>query len=272
MEIKRLFITEKDSEADTCRKEVLPKLYASQWTDDQILEQRTFTPGKIIVFGRVCKRQKPKKPDYLLRIAQNYLIAVVEAKKNYQAAAAGLQQAKDYARSLELNYAYATNGTEIVEFDFITGRETIVDRFPTPQELWNRLRAIDPIAHRTEELLLKPFFANPGKPPRYYQEIAINRAIQAILEGRKRLLLTLATGTGKTSIAFQIIHKLWNNRWNVSGEYRRPKVLFLADRRFSVDDPYSKDFAVFADARASVFDDGPVTSREIYFSTYQTLA
>jgi type I restriction enzyme, R subunit len=268
----KIIILEHDSEADTCRKEVTPKLYASEWKDDQILEQRTFTDGKIIVLGKVAKRQKPKKPDYLLRIAQNFLIAVIEAKKSYKSASAGLQQAKDYAESLKLKFAYATNGTVIVEYDYITGQETILERYPTPQELWNRLQAFEPISDYTKEILLKPLNSNLGKTSRYYQEIAINRAIQAILEGKKRLLLTLATGTGKTAVAFQIIWKLWNNRWNNSGEHRRPKVLFLADRSILVDDPHAKDFAVFGDARALISEDGATTSREIYFSTYQSLA
>lgn len=271
-EEKKIIILDQDSEADTCRKEVTPKLYASEWTDEQILEQRTFTDGKIIVLGKVARRQTPKKADYILRIAQNFPVAVVEAKKRYKTAAAGLQQAKDYAEILGLKFAYATNGAEIIEFDYITGLETEVKDFPTPQQLWNRLQAANPVSEHTREILLKPLFPNPDKPPRYYQEIAVNRAIQAILEGRKRLLLTLATGTGKTVIAFQIIYKLWNNRWNTSGEHRRPKVLFLADRTVLVDDPHSKDFAVFGDARALVSDSGAKTSREIYFSTYQALA
>ncbi|MBV6441812.1 MAG: hypothetical protein EPGJADBJ_03503 [Saprospiraceae bacterium] len=271
-EKKIIILPDSDSEADTCRKEVTPKLYASEWTDEQILEQRVFTDGKIIVLGKVAKRQKPKKADYILRIGQNFPVAVIEAKKKYKTAAAGLQQAKDYAETLGLKFAYATNGAEIVEFDYVTGFETIIDRYPTPQELWNRLQAAEPISERTKEILLKPLFPTPSKPPRYYQEIAVNRAVQAILEGKKRVLLTLATGTGKTSVAFQIIYKLWNNRWNNTGEHRRPKVLFLADRKVLVDDPYVKDFAVFGDARASVFDSGATTSREIYFSTYQSLA
>ncbi|MDX1908368.1 MAG: DEAD/DEAH box helicase family protein [Bacteroidia bacterium] len=273
MEAKKIIIPlHSDSEADTCRKEVTPRLYASGWTDDQILEQRTFTDGKIVVLGKVAKRQKPKKADYILRIGQNFPIAVIEAKKKYTIAATGLQQAKDYAQALDCRFAYATNGAEIIEFDFITGLETIITQYPTPQQLWSRLHATAPIPEYVKEVLLKPLNPNLGKSPRYYQEIAINRAVQAILEGKKRLLLTLATGTGKTSVAFQIIYKLWSNRWNTTGEHRRPKVLFLADRKVLVDDPYSKDFAIFGDARASIFDDGATTSREIYFSTYQSLA
>lgn len=273
MESKRIIVPRNsDTEADTCRKEVTPRLYASEWTDEQILEQRTFTDGKIIVLGKIAKRQKPKKADYILRLGQNFPIAVIEAKKKYKSASDGLQQAREYAETLGCPFAYATNGAEIVEFDFVTGTETVITSYPTPHELWNRFQTSRPIQDNVKEILLKPLNSNSGKSPRYYQEIAVNRAVQSILENRKRLLLTLATGTGKTSVAFQIIYKLWNNRWNTTGEHRRPKILFLADRKVLVDDPYAKDFAIFGDARASVFDDGATTSREIYFSTYQSLA
>jgi len=261
-----------DSEADTCRKDVLPKLYASQWTDDLILEQRTFTDGKIVVLGRKAKRKKAKRFDYLLRYSQNFPIAIVEAKVKYKEAGDGIQQAKDYAQILGLKFAYSTNGIDILEFDFITGIEQKISNYPTPKELWSRLNVVDPVKKEIEETFLKPFFAIPGKEIRYYQRIAVNKAVKAILEGRKRTLLTLATGTGKTTIAFQIIYKLWNNRWNIRGDHRRPKVLFLADRSVLVTDPHAKDFAVFGDARCLVPDEGLTSSREIYFSTYQSLA
>ncbi|KAF5053288.1 Type III restriction enzyme, res subunit [anaerobic digester metagenome] len=272
MSDKIIHINNEDSEADTCRKEVLPKLYQSNWTDDLILEQRTFTDGKIIVIGRKAKRKKAKRFDYLLRYSRNMPIAIVEAKKKYKSAGDGLQQAKDYAEILGLKFAYSTNGTEIIEFDFITGLETKITSYPTPQELWDRLNQADPVKPEIQETYLKPFFATPNKEVRYYQRIAINRAVKAMLEGKKRALLTLATGTGKTTVAFQVIYKLWNNRWNTKGEYRRPKVLFLADRSILVSDPHAKDFAVFGDARCLVPDEGLPSSREIYFSTYQSLA
>lgn len=267
-----IYITQNDSEADTCRKEVLPKLYGSQWTDDLILEQRTFTAGKIIVIGRKAKRKKAKRFDYLLRYSQNFPIAIIEAKRAYRTAAEGMQQAKDYAQILGLKFAYATNGKEILEFDFITGLEKKIETFPTPTELWNRLNSVETIKPEIQDTFLKPFVATPGKEIRYYQQIAINRAIKAILDGRQRALLTLATGTGKTTVAFQIIHKLWSNRWNKKGEHRRPKVLFLADRSVLVTDPHAKDFALFGDARCLVPEEGLPSSREIYFSTYQSLA
>lgn len=272
MDNKIIHINEYDSEADTCRKEVLPRLYDSKWTDDLILEQRTFTDGKIIVIGRKAKRKKAKRFDYLLRYSQNFPIAIVEAKKKYRSAADGIQQAKDYAQILGLKFAYSTNGTEILEFDFITGLETKISKYPTPVELWERLNRVENVKPEIQEIYLKPFFPIPSKPERYYQQIAINRSVKAVLEGKRRALLTLATGTGKTTIAFQIIYKLWNNRWNTKGEYRRPKVLFLADRSILVTDPHAKDFAVFGDARCLVPEEGLPSSREVYFSTYQSLA
>ena len=184
-----------------------------------------------------------------------------------------MQQAKEYAQMLGLKFAYSTNGTDILEFDFTSGIEQPVSKYPTPTELWNRLNSVEPIKPEIQGTLLKPFLPQYGDSyPRYYKIIAINRVVKAILEGKKRALLTLATGTGKTSVAFQIIYKLWSNRWNTKGEHRRPKVLFLADRSVLVTDPHAKDFAVFGDARCLVPDEGLPSSREIYFSTYQSLA
>lgn len=270
--IKKSTIINQDSEADTCRKEVTPKLYTSLWNDDQILEQRTFTDGRIIVLGRKAKRKKAKRADYILRYAPDYPIAVIEAKKKDISAAEGLQQAKDYAQILGLNFAYATNGTEIIEYDFITGLETKLITFPTPDELWQREARNENIDSTIEDVLLKPFNTMGGKRPRYYQTIAINRAIKNILSGKRRILLTMATGTGKTTVSFQIIYKLWSNKWNKRGDNRRPKVLFIADRNILVNDPHSKDFSIFGDARCLVPEEGIVTSREVYFSTYQSLA
>lgn len=271
-EKKQIYIYDKDSEADTCRKKVTPKLYAAGWQDSQIMEQRTFTDGKIIVIGKTGKRQEGKRADYLLRYRQNFPIAVVEAKTKYINAAAGLQQAKEYAEILQLKFAYATNGTRIIEYDYTTGIEREIQEFPRPEELWHRLNETNPISKDILPIFFQPFYPNPDKPPRYYQIIAINRATQAILEGKKRALLCMATGTGKTTTAFQIIYKLWKNRWNLKGNHYRPKVLFLADRSVLVEDPHSKDFAIFKDARCLVPIDGLLKSREIYFSTYQSLA
>lgn len=260
-----------ESEADTCRKYVLPKLYDAGWTDDQISEQRYFTDGRIVIAGSKVKRRPQKRADYLLRYARDFALAVVEAKASYKKPADGFQQAKDYAEILGLKFAYATNGQGIVEHDFLTGLDRELEAFPSPADLWNRLRAHEGISDEIAARLLTPYYHQPGKTPRYYQDIAINRAVQAILQGKRRVLLTLATGTGKTLVAFQICWKLWNSRWNRTGEYRRPRILYLADRNVLVDDPKDKIFAPFGDARWKI--EGEANKgREMYFATYQAIA
>jgi type I restriction enzyme R subunit len=259
------------SEADTCRRFVLPKLYAAGWTDDQISEQKTFTDGRIVLAGDKPRRRPQKRADYLLRYRKDFAIAVVEAKSIYEKPGDGLQQAKEYAQILGLKFAYATNGKGIVEHDFLTGRDNDLDEFPSADELWNRLREAEAIDDKAAERLLTPYYHLSGKSPRYYQEIAINRAVQSILQGKRRVLLTLATGTGKTVIAFQICYKLWSSRWNPNGEYRRPRILYLTDRNILVDDPKDKIFTPFGDARWKIAGKA-VKSREMYFATYQAIA
>jgi type I restriction enzyme, R subunit len=259
------------TEADTCRRYVLPKLYAAGWTDEQISEQKSFTDGRIVVAGTKVKRRPQKRADYLLRYRRDFPIAVVEAKAIYSNPGDGLQQAKEYAQILGLKFAYATNGRGIVEHDFLTGREADLDGFPSADQLWGRLRLGEGIDEKEAERVLAPYYHLSGKSPRYYQEIAINRAVQALLQGKRRVLLTLATGTGKTVIAFQICYKLWSSRWNRSGEHRRPRILYLADRNVLVDDPKDKIFAPFGDARWKISGEA-VKSREMYFATYQAIA
>jgi type I restriction enzyme, R subunit len=259
------------TEADTCRLYVLPKLYAAAWTDEQISEQKSFTDGRIVVAGTKVKRRPQKRADYLLRYRRDFPIAVVEAKSIYGTPGDGLQQAKEYAQILGLKFAYATNGRGIVEHDFLTGRDNDLADFPSADDLWARLRASEGIDEKTAERVLAPYYHLSGKTPRYYQEIAINRAVQGILQGKRRILLTLATGTGKTVIAFQISYKLWSSRWNRAGEHRRPRILYLADRNILVDDPKDKTFAPFGDARWKISGEA-LKSREMYFATYQAIA
>ncbi len=177
------------NEADTCRKYVLPKLYAAGWNDDQINEQKSFTDGRIVPVGPRGRRKPCKRADYLLRYARDFMLAVVEAKAAYRLPGDGLQQAKDYAAILGLKFAYSTNGHGIVEFDFTTGKEGELDIFPKPAELWERFRASEKIEdEETANGLLTPANAAVGKGQRYYQEIAINRVVQAVLQGKKRIL------------------------------------------------------------------------------------
>ena len=260
------------TEADTCRKYILPKLYAAGWIDDQISEQRTFTDGRIMVVGTKISRRPQKRADYLLRYRPNFTIAVVEAKSVFKNPYDGLQQAKEYAQILDLKFAYSTNGHGIIEFDFLTGRESDLELFPSPKELWGRLRTYLKLNQTDQQQrFLSPSLPVPDKPLRYYQEIAINRVIHTILKGRSRVLINMATGTGKTDVALHICWKLWNTRWNRTGEPRRPRILYLSDRSVLVDDPKDKQFAQFGDARWKIQGEA-IKSREIYFATYQAIA
>jgi type I restriction enzyme R subunit len=259
------------NEADTCRTYVLPKLYSAGWEDTQISEQKSFTDGRIVPVGNRAIRRPQKRADYLLRYRRDFPIAVVEAKAAYRTSGDGLQQAKVYAEILGLKFAYATNGHSIIEHDFLTGLDNELQAFPTPSDLWARLSAAENITEDVGNRLLTPYYHLSGRPTRYYQEIAINRTVQSVLQGKKRILLTLATGTGKTEVAFQICWKLTNSLWNRTGEHRRPRILYLADRNILIDDPKDKTFAPFGEARHKIEGEA-VKSREMYFAIYQAIA
>lgn len=263
------------SEADTCRKYVVPLLQSAGWDSEphSIAEQRTITDGRIVPVGKGFIRKPPRRVDYLLRYRRDFPLAVVEAKAAYKQAADGVQQAKQYAEMLGLKFAYATNGHEVIEFDYCSGLETARTDYPTPDELWQRYRAAAGIKdQQVADRLLTPFNHEVGKGERYYAQIAVNRTMEAILTGKRRLLLTMATGTGKTAVAFQLCWKLWNAHWNRTGEHRRPRILYLADRNILVDQPKDGIFAAFGDARYKIESGEVVQSREMYFAIYQALA
>jgi hypothetical protein len=263
------------SEADTCRKLVVPLLQAAGWDSEphSIAEQRTVTDGRIVPVGKGFIRKPPKRVDYLLRYRRDFPLAVVEAKAAYKHAADGLQQAKHYAEMLGLKFAYATNGHDILEFDYTTGLELTRTDYPAPDELWQRYRTAAGIRDQAvADRLLTPFNHDVGKGERYYAQIAVNRTMEAILKGQRRLLLTMATGTGKTVVAFQLCWKLWSSRWNRTGEFRKPRILYLADRNILVDQPKDGIFAAFGDARYKIESGEVVHSREMYFAIYQALA
>jgi type I restriction enzyme R subunit len=263
------------TEAETCRKFVIPKLVSAGWDAEphSIAEQRTITDGRVVPVGKGFIRKPPKRVDFLLRYTRDFALAVVEAKANYRTAADAVQQARQYAEMLDLHFAYATNGPNIIEIDYFTGHETHVSEYPTPDALWRRYRQGKGLAQpEIGERLLTPFNHELGKSERYYQEIAINRTVEAFLKGRRRLLITMATGTGKTFVAFQVCWKLWSARWNRTGDYRRPRILYLADRNILVDQPKDGLFAAFGDARYKIESGEIVQSREMYFAIYQALA
>lgn len=259
------------TEADTCRKYVLPKLYAAGWSDDQISEQKYFTDGRIIVTRQRHFRKPGKKADYLLNYRPDYRLAVIEAKVSYKNPADGLQQAMEYAEILGLKFAYSTNGHGIVEHDYTTGGQQVLDIFPSPDELWRRVRVAEGLADdKAAEDLLFPFnreLRNPDgsiKTPRYFQEIAIHRAVQAVLQGKPRILITMATGTGKTFVAVQIVWKLWKTG-------HKARILYLVDRNILVDQPLVREFNIFGDAVWKIQGEAK-KGREIYFALYQALA
>lgn len=264
------------NEADTCTKLVLPRLAAAGWDvpPHSYTEQRTFTDGRVFVQRDAkTRRGEKKRVDYLLRYTRDYAIAVIEAKAKYKHAAEGLAQAKDYAEALGLRFAYATNGVGIVEFDFETGAETELAEFPRPQELIARIGQTEGLNEKQTDQLLTGSYVQPNKAPRYYQEIAINRVVKELLQGSDRVLVTMATGTGKTVVAFQICWKLWSAKWNRKGDpTRRPRILYLADRNILVNDPKDKTFTPFEDARCKIEGGVATKSREMYFATYQSIA
>ena len=262
------------NEADTCRIHVTPKLQEAGWEGQphSITEQYTFTDGRVEIRGTSIHRGEKKRADYLLRYTRDFPIAVVEAKPETTPVGQGMQQAKEYAEILGLKFAYATNGREILEFDYTTGQENRLSSYPSPSELFTRLQQAEGLPESAIEPLLSPYYHVTGFAPRYYQQIAINRTVQSVLQGKDRILITMATGTGKTVVAFQICWKLWNARWNRAGAHRKPRILFLADRNVLVDDPKDKTFAPFGDARYKIEGDVISKSREMYFAIYQAIA
>lgn len=222
--------------------------------------------------GGKARRGRQKRAAFILRYRSDFSIAVVEAKSKYKHAADGLQQVREYAEILGLKFAYSTNGREIFEVDYTTGIEREIYSYPSPEELWQRLSAAEKMDADIKDHLLSPTYPDESKPLRYYQEIAVNRSVQAVLQERKRVLLTLCTGAGKTAVAFQISWKLWNGGWTAKGKNRKPKILFLADRNVLVDDPKDKDFSVFGDARFKISGGEISKGRDIYFAIYQAIA
>ncbi|MBP8001611.1 MAG: DEAD/DEAH box helicase family protein [Chloroflexi bacterium] len=255
------------SEADTCRQYVLPKLYAAAWEDDFIAEQRYITDGRIVPVGqRKHLRKERLRPDYILYLKRNYPIAVVEAKAEYKKPGDGLQQAIQYAEMLGLNFAYATNGHGIVERDLQAGMERDLTAFPTPDELWERLRGVKQLDQESDAAASLTAYHEEigGKSARYYQQVAINRAVDAVIKGQPRIPLTMATGTGKTFVAFQIVWRLWK-----AG--RKKRILFLADRNVLIDQAKDRTFSPMGDAVVKI-KGRAVKSREMYFALYQALA
>ncbi len=262
------------TEADIRTKFITPALVGAdggKWNVmTQIREEVYFTKGRVIVRGKTVKRGEAKKADYILFYKPNLPIAVIEAKDNNHSVGAGMQQALDYAEILDVPFAFSSNGDAFLEHDR-TGtagtveREIPLDEFPSPDDLWARYRAAKGYTAAQEAVATQDYYDDgSGKAPRYYQLIAINRTVEAIARGENRILLVMATGTGKTYTAFQIIWRLWK-----SGAKKR--ILFLVDRNILADQTKTNDFKPFGQAMTKITNRTVDKAFEIYLSLYQAV-
>lgn len=256
------------NESDTRLKLIDPAVMKSWDRGTQVFTEYYFTGGEIVVRGNMVTRKDKKKADYLLMYAPNIPLAIIEAKDTNHTIDAGLQQGMGYAQLLDIPFAYSSNGKGFVEHDFLTGKERTfsMDEFPTPMELWDRYSRFKKLEHPySQEILTAPYYQEyGGSRPRYYQCIAINRTLEAIAKGKDRILLVMATGTGKTFTAFQIVHRL-----RQTSAVR--KVLYLADRNILVDQTIDGDFKPLKRVTTKVTGRKLDSAYEVYFSLYQQL-
>jgi len=259
------------NETEICQGFITPAIVRAGWNKlTQIRREFTFTAGQVLVRGKVAVRGKQKRADYLLFFENNLPLAVVEAKDNRHAVGAGMQQAIAYAESLDVPFVFASNGDGFMFHDR-TGLSTPVERFlsleefPSPEELWSRYRAWKGFSDDAERVIRHPYYEDPGgKEPRYYQRIAIQRTVEAVARGQRRILVAMATGCGKTYTAFQIIWRLWK-----AGTVKR--VLFLADRNILVDQTITNDFKPFGGVMTKVRGRHIDKAFEIYLTLYQAV-
>lgn len=260
------------SERDICTQFILPALVKSGWdVAKQIREEIFFTDGRIFVKGNKTTRGKRKRADFILYLKPNIPIAVIEAKDNNHSVGAGLQQALSYAEILDVPVAFSSNGDGFVQHDRSGFSEQIekelsLDTFPSPAELWKMYKKYKMIETSGQEEIASfdYFFDGSGRAPRYYQQIAINRTVEAIARGENRVLLVMATGTGKTYTAFQIIYRLWKNG-------RKKRILFLAYRNVLIDQTKRNDFKHFKDRMTVIKKKKIDKAFEIYLALYQGL-
>lgn len=263
------FNKKKLSEEDIKMKYITPAIEQAGWDiKKQIRAEYTFTDGRVIVRGNVTTRGKKKRADYILFYKPNMPLAIIEAKDNRHSVGAGMQQGLEYGEILDIPFVYSSNGDGFIEHDRFTGkeRELSLDEFPTRDELWSRYLVAKGLNKEQEEIITEPYFFKAGdKQPRYYQRNAINRTIEAIAKGQERILLVMATGVGKTYVAFNIIYRLWKSK-------RKKKILFLADRNILVDQTMSNDFQPFNGVMTKIENRTIDTSYEIYLSLYHQLS
>ncbi|NJL20014.1 MAG: DEAD/DEAH box helicase family protein [Leptolyngbyaceae cyanobacterium SM1_3_5] len=260
------------SERDICTKFITPAIAGAGWdVQTQVREEVTFTQGRVNVRGKLVSRGESKRADYILYYKPNMPLAIVEAKDNNEPVGKGMQQALKYAEMLDVPFVYSSNGDAFVEHDR-TGASTPIERelalneFPSPEQLWQRYCTWKGIAPEIESIVTQDYYSDgSGKIPRYYQLIAINKTIEAIAKGQQRILLVMATGTGKTFTAFQIIWRLWKSK-------AKQRILFLADRNILVDQTKTNDFKPFGSAMTKIVKRQADKSYEIYLALYQGIS
>lgn len=260
------------SERDICTKYVTPAIVQAGWNlFNQIQEEVTFTKGRVMVKGRLWSRGESKRLDFLLSHKPNIPVAIIEAKDNNHGIGDGMQQALVYAEMMDVPFVYSTNGDAFIEHDRTAKsgqieRELPLDAFPSPEELWKRYCAWKGIDETNKQIVTQDYYTDSsGKTPRYYQLVAINRTIEAIARGQNRIFLVMATGTGKTYTAFQIIWRLWKSR-------TKKRILYLADRNILIDQTKTNDFKPFGSAMTKIVNRNADKSFEIYLSLYQAVS
>jgi len=259
------------SERDICTKFITPALVKAGWdVQTQIREEVGFTKGRVVVSGRIHRRGEAKRADYVLSFKPNLPLAVIEAKDNTHAFGAGMQQALGYSESLEVPFVFSSNGDGFLFHDRTVDHGPVevqlpLEQFPSPDELWRRYCQWKKLSPPQAAVAAQDYYPSPpNKSPRYYQLNAINRTIEAIAKGQDRLLLVMATGTGKTYVAFQIIWRLWKTGL-------KKRILFLADRNILVDQARTNDFKPFGAALTKITNRQVDKSYEIYLSLYQAV-
>ncbi len=265
-------------EKDTCRDLILPMLHDAGWTDAMIRPEYPVAADRVITSGGVERELGDGRVDYVLEAVPGVPVAVVEVKREYAGAAQGLQQAIRYAQQLDVPITYASNGHEIIERDMATGRERVVESVATPTELWFAFQAFHGLAEQAAELIAQPFDRKRTTvlgdviTPRYYQAVAVHRVLKAMAAGQRRLLLLMATGTGKTFTAMQLVAKLYSYERQVRPD-RNYRVLYLADLDVLLRQPMDKEFQPAFTAEPLKRVKGRVDrSREIYFASYQAMS
>ncbi len=260
------------SERDICTKYITPAIQAAGWDiDKQILEEVSFTDGKIFVRGKLTARGKRKRADYILYYNSNP-VAIIEAKDNNHSVNAGIQQALDYATILDIPCVFSSNGDGFLFHDRTSTANSIeseltLEQFPSPTDLWSKFKKYKGITSKEQERIISQeyFSDGSGRKPRYYQEIAINRTLEAIAKGENRILLVMATGTGKTYTAFQIVYRLWKAK-------AKKRILYLADRNVLISQTKNNDFRYFGDKMTWVKKRQVDKSFEVYLALYQGLS